>query len=87
MNERDRIMAELRAWVVRANGRIAPEELADDTPLIQERIITSLQVMDLLLLIERLSGRRVDARRIAPGSFHSIDAILERFFDHAIVSS
>jgi len=70
----------LHQWVVQQNGRVSPEEIAYDTPLLRQRIITSLQIMDLILLIERLRGASIDVRLIRPGSFHSIDAILTHFF-------
>jgi hypothetical protein len=72
--------AQLHEWVVAKNGRIAPAELTDDTPILATRMVTSLQIMDLILFIERLSGLPIDVRRIKPGSFRSINAIIASFF-------
>jgi hypothetical protein len=71
----------LHEWVVAKNGRIAPAELTDDTPILARRVVTSLQIMDLIFFIERLRGLPLDVRRIKPGSFRSINAIMESFFE------
>lgn len=70
----------LREWVIRG-GRIRREDLRDDTPLIERRVITSLQVMDLILLIEDLGGRRVDVAQLTPGLFKDIDTICRNFLE------
>jgi hypothetical protein len=70
----------LREWVVKQNGKVSPDQLADDTPLLERRIITSLQILDLILFIERLRGVSINVQLIKPGSFLSIDAIMTHFF-------
>jgi hypothetical protein len=70
----------LREWVVKQNGKVSPDQVADDTPLLEQRIITSLRILDLILFIERLRGVSIDIQLIKPGSFHSIDAIMTHFF-------
>lgn len=70
----------LREWVIRG-GRIRGEDLRDDTPLLERRVITSPQVMDLILLIEELTGRPVDIERLKPGLFRDIDAICRNFLE------
>ena len=72
--------ARLHEWVIAKSGRIAASDLADDTPILERRVVTSLQIMDLILFIERLRGLSIDVRRIKPGSFRSIDAIVDSFF-------
>jgi acyl carrier protein len=73
--------AQLRDWVVRTSIRIARDELKDDTPLLEHRIITSLQVMDLILFIESLSGRPVDVEQLRPGLFRDVDTICRHFLE------
>ncbi len=70
----------LRQWVLERNPSLREADLADDTPLIERRYLTSLQVPDLLLFIEQLRGTPVDAGRLKPGVFRSIDAIHGAFF-------
>jgi len=70
----------LRDWIVANSGKVAPEEVTEETPIIERRIISSLQVMDLILFLEQLGGRPIDVERLEPGAFHSIDAIVRGFF-------
>ena len=70
----------LRQWVIRVNGKVPPEALDDETPIIEQRIITSLQIMDLILFIEKESGRPIDVTQLKPGVFRSIDVIYRNFF-------
>lgn len=71
----------LREWLAQTNGKIRAEDLWDDTLLIQQRIITSLQVMDLIDLLEELTGRSIDVERLTPGVFASINSISRTFLE------
>jgi acyl carrier protein len=73
----------LRHWILRASPGLAPEELTDATPIIERGILKSIQVMDLLLTLEKLLGRRIEAEQLRPGVFRSIDAIVASFFVRA----
>jgi len=64
----------------RADG-LAPTDLEDRTPLIASRVITSLQVTDLLLFIEELREASIDPSQLRPGVFRDIDTIYATFFD------
>ena len=70
----------LRAWIRAHNPDVPPDEPADDTPIIERRYLTSLQVADLLLYIEEVRQAPVDPRRLKAGVFRSIDAIHATFF-------
>ena len=70
----------VRDWVVTTSGRVRPEELNDDTPIIERRIITSLQVMDLVLFLEELTGDAIDVAKLRVGVFRDINAICQNFF-------
>lgn len=70
----------LRQWVAERNPGLSPDDLADDTALIERRYLTSLQVADLLVFIERLRQAPVDVSRLRPGAFRDIDAIHRAFF-------
>ena len=71
----------LRRFVAETCGRLRPEEVADDTPILERRLITSLQVLDLILHIEELSGRTIDAGRLKPGVFRDVNTIFTHFFE------
>ena len=73
----------LRDWVVRTNGKVAPNEIQGDTPILERRIVKSLDVMDLILFLEELRGRPIDVEKLKPGVFRNIDAIWENFFEGA----
>ena len=73
----------LREWIVKTSGKIRAEELSDDTPIIERRIISSLQLTDLILMVEDLSGQPIDAELLKPGVFKDINAIYRNFFDSA----
>ena len=69
----------LRIWIASHNAWLCPEDFDDDTPLIQQRIITSLQVLDLVLFIEEVTGRQIDVEQLKPGAFRSVNAIAAAF--------
>ena len=73
--------AALRAWVAARNDGLSPHDLADDTPLIEARYLTSLQVAELLLFLEERSGQPLDIARLRPGVFRDIDTICSTFLD------
>jgi acyl carrier protein len=70
----------LKQWVAKMSGKISADELDDDTPIIEQRYITSLQVMDLILQIEKMTGRPVDVEQLKPGTFKNIGTIYANFF-------
>ena len=70
----------LRACIARLNGKLPAEGILNDTPVIERRIITSLQVMDLILELEHLKGGPIDVERLKPGVFRDIDAMYAAFW-------
>ena len=71
----------LRRWVEsRVAGDAGSVVLDDRTPLIASRLITSLQITDLLLLIEELREASIDPSSLRPGVFRDIDTIYATFF-------
>ena len=55
----------------------------ESTGLLANRIITSLDVLDLMLHIERLSGVKIRREQLVPGSFRNLRAIADTFFTGA----
>ncbi len=76
----DDTRAALRGWVLERNPGLDTAELSDDTPLIERRYLTSLQVPDLMVYIEELRQSPLDPSALKPGVFRSIDAIYGAFF-------
>jgi len=73
--------AVLRAWVLARNPELPAERLRDDTPLLRDRLVTSLQVLDLLLLVESLRDAPLDAADLTAGAFIDIDTIVRTFLE------
>ncbi len=80
MNRDPEIRQAIRDWVIKTSGKIRPDELDDSTPIIERRIISSLHVLDLILFLERLSGKPIDVGKLKVGVFRDIDAIVRNFF-------
>ena len=72
--------AALKQWVAKSSGKVSADQLEDDTPIIEQRYITSLQVMDLILQIEKMTGKPVDVEQLKPGTFKTINTIYANFF-------
>ena len=69
----------LRDWMVSKNGNIDPTDLSDETPIIDERIMTSLHVMDLILFIEDLTGNVINVEKLTSGDLRDINSIYRNF--------
>ena len=83
MKTEAQVRQELRAWVLKTSGKVKPEELTDETAIIEQRIISSLQIMDLILYLEQATGHPVDVEQLKPGVFRSISVIYRNFFEGA----
>jgi hypothetical protein len=70
----------LREWIGERAHRPVNDGLRDDTPILEQRVITSLQVMELILFVEKASGHSVNISQLKPCSFRSIDHIYNSFF-------
>ena len=55
------------------------DAIAVDTPLLEERVITSFDVLDLLIHLEQASGRPIGRDQLKPGSFRDIATIARVF--------
>lgn len=69
----------LRAWVREHSPSALDAEFDDRTPLIASRLLTSLQITDLLLFLEELRGVPLDPASLRPGVFRDIETIHDTF--------
>jgi hypothetical protein len=69
----------LRAWILEHGKRIDDAELRDDTPLLERRILTSLQIADLLLFLEELRGAPVDLERVNGAALRDLHSLATTF--------
>jgi acyl carrier protein len=71
----------LREWV-RGKAKSENEiQITDETLLIGEGLITSVDVLELFMLIEELGGIEIDATELQPHMLESIDKICQTFFE------
>lgn len=73
----------VRDWVKSSAKESLPADFTDETPILESRIITSMQIMDLILFLEALSGSPIDVEQLKPGAFRDVNAIVDRFCKHA----
>ena len=57
------------------------DAVGDDTPLLEERVITSFDVLDLILHLEQVSGQSISRTQLVPGSFRDIETIARVFLN------
>lgn len=69
----------VRDWICRTSGKLRADEIDDDTPIIERRIISSLQIMDLIVFLEELRGQPIDVESLQVGVFRNVNAIYENF--------
>lgn len=82
MNE-GTIKEELKGWI-RARAKLAATDaLNDDTPILEQGILSSLDVVELVLFIESLRGDEVDIDAIEPEVLTDVDSLYAGFFQQA----
>lgn len=71
-------LQKIREWIATSAG-ISPDDLSADTPLVQDRVLTSIMILDLLGIIEEVAGAPVDPGAIRASAFHDLGAIGSHF--------
>lgn len=77
--DEQRVRAELRRWILE-HSKSGATELTDSTPLLESGLLSSLDVVELVLFLEELRGVEIDTDEIEPALFASIDAMWDGFF-------
>lgn len=78
--DESKIRTELKKWIVAHSKVPVTGELPDDTPILERGILSSLDIVELVLFIESLRGDEVDTEAIEPAVFTSIDTLYSGFF-------
>ena len=78
MNEIE-IRKQLREWI-HGRAKDTPYHLADDTKILDDGILSSLDIVEFVLFIENLRGTEVDVDALQPESFRDVDSIFTSFF-------
>ena len=71
----------LRAFVLDSTES-AIADLTDQTHLFENGILKSIQVMDLILFVEEISGQEIDVEGLKPGAVKDIDTIIKNFCEN-----
>jgi hypothetical protein len=71
----------LRAWILHRRPDLAPAALQDDTPLLQSRLLTSLDLMELIVFLERLRARPVNVEELRAGAFRDVSTLCRNFLE------
>ncbi len=74
---RDEVLEQLKNWV---HERNPDAEVEPNTPLLEQKLLSSLQVTELLLFIEELRRSPIDIEALQPGTFHDLNAICDTFW-------
>jgi acyl carrier protein len=84
MFDRKKAEAELVRFVqMRGQGRA---EVTPQMNLIENGLLDSLMLVDLIFHLEESYGLRFESDHIAPSNFHSISAIIDLMADRASVA-
>lgn len=75
----DRARRAVRECLAAVRPQIDLDAFDDETPLLANRIITSFDLLELILHLERASGRPIARSQLEPGSFRDV-ATLARVF-------
>lgn len=77
------IREELRGWILDRAGA-SPDRLSnDEMPILDEGLLSSLDVVEFILFIESLREEEVDIEAIEPEVFTNINSLVEAFFPDA----
>lgn len=78
MNAQEARLA-LRDWIIQ-RGNVTDEELRDDSSLVSDGIINSLDIFELIAHMEHLRGRPLDLQNLNGDEFRSVDKLVGSFF-------
>lgn len=74
------IKEKILAWVEKKSQVGSEIAIDSSTPILEQRIISSIQIMDLILYLQHLKGKPIDVNNIQAGVFSSVNTIVDTFF-------
>lgn len=74
------IKAKLRDWIVKHSKATGKANFSDDTKILEEGILSSLDIVEFVLFIESLRGEDIDTDDIEPQVFTSLNTLYAAFF-------
>ena len=75
------IRKNLKRWILEHTKAQVSNDLTDDTPILEQGILSSLDIVEFVLYIESLRGEEVDTDAIEPEVFTSVDTLWSGFFE------
>ncbi len=81
MQEMQEIKNTLRNWIANKLKIESASDIADDALILEERILKSIHIVDLILFMEHKLNRKIQIEQIQPESFASINNIYSCFFE------
>jgi acyl carrier protein len=75
------IRTNLKRWILDHTKAQMSAGLSDDTPILEQGILSSLDIVEFVLYIESLRGEEVDTDAIEPEVFTSVDTLWSGFFE------
>lgn len=76
---------QVRKWIINANPDIT--SLDDDTDIVDSRIVTSLQFVELLLYIEEVCGTELDYDQLDIDSVRTLLDIEQNYLSHEVATA
>lgn len=74
------IRSSLKRWILDHTKAKLTGDLLDDTPILEQGILSSLDIVEFVLYIESLRGEEVDTDAIEPEVFTSVNTLWSGFF-------
>lgn len=74
------IRKSLRGWILERSGAPGERLASDDLPILEEGLLSSLDIVEFILFIESLRGEEVDIEAIEPEVFTNVDTLYKAFF-------
>lgn len=79
--DRESILQSLRDWLRSASSKNATIEIDADTDIIESRILESLQLVELVLFLEKKTQRAILAEDLNPAKLRTLNSIYDNFFE------
>ena len=76
----DEIREELRGWILDRASAAEERLSSDELPILEEGLLSSLDIVEFILFIESLRGEEVDIESIEPEVFTNVNTLYEAFF-------
>ncbi|MFT5443116.1 MAG: acyl carrier protein [Myxococcota bacterium] len=74
------IISQLRDWILDRAGAASDRLTDSEMPILEEGLLSSLDIVEFILFIESLRGEEVDIENIEPEVFTNLRTLHEAFF-------